>query len=1543
MSDATCIDVFPRASGPQCGWGTVKRAFRMGDGALVRDARPELRFDIRDPEASPKWPPGSDFWPFKTFADVVVTGKAFGPGGRPVQAREVSVRVGNAAKHVRVFGTRYIEWSPAGSPLVGPPEPFVEIDLVYTNAYGGVDARVPVPAPASIAEAMRLLGDHPGAYPRNQSGKGYLVVDAPVVGLELPNLEDPSNLLTSGNLIVRDPARWHLQPLPWFLGWHFPAMFPRAAYLGAEYWYPLASEAVLEEVSRGLMVPDWRDRVGRIEQGEPAPPIYFQEASLGMTFHDLREGTPIELVGMHPERERITFALPPFPRLEIEVEGDRQAVAAKILHVVITPHEEKVEITWAGIRESMPRAFFPGIHGHIPITLWVDGTPVPFETPEPIYEKIKRAEEQGLLPTRPARRRPGEPGYAEVMGELLPELPADRARDQVSIEDAPRLGAIDPAAGRVLLAETDWELPGPVPLAVRRSYSSSMSWRAGTLGLGWSHSLEQAVWEQDGWILYRMEDGREIGVPLPGGAKELGLGTSVHHPNAGATIHRRASDAYAVRLADGRRFGFTRIDEALTVGARRARLTEIFGADGSVRPVRYDALGRLDRVSLPGGRALRFEHDERGRLVRVFAPVSDGSTEQALAVAFTLDAEGQLREALDGAGNRTKYAYEGRLLVERVSPAGERRRFRYTGLGASARAAREELGEHAREVSFSPERRVAGLSTATGHSRSIAVDERGEVVRVLDFTADETTRTIDEASGLPSAMTTPDGETTYLYDAHYHLADVSAPDAGSVALEHDAEGRLTSLRDADGHLETAHWDSLGRLVARTDRAGAGVIYEHDGDGPLAALVTPAELRVELARDPASHAVVAVRSPLGDRRATRDALGRVIEVADELGRERRFRYDPCGRVKEVVLPEDVRVTCARDAAGRIVEWSDGAGAIRIERDATGRVLHLDEGAGEGPRLHRDAEGRVTMVESEAFDYWELHRDAAGRVREESGFSGEAPYVLRDPAGRVRRAVSGAGRAEVKRDRAGRPIELAHADDTLQRFAWTPGVRLARAQDADRVVTFAHDGAGRILVERGAHELSSRYDASGRRVALDSSLGLALRVDRDALGRALRIVATQGTLHLQLELARDGAGRERERALPGGLEVRFGRDELGRVVRRAVAFGERELTVLDFAWAGLDRLVTVEDSQRGRRGHRHDARGRLVRVGGLDRALDPLGRVYRTAEKDDHVYEAGRLIEAYGCRYAYDAAGRRTAKTTALDEETRYAWDGAGRLAAVHLPGGDRVTYDYDGLGRLVRRRREARVTIPGVREPVWEATRETELVWDGLALLHELEGAKVTTWIREEGRLVGKLASDGAFAVLTDPIGLVTELTDATGNLAWRGTIDLFGAAAIDAASTACPWRFPGHFEDPDTGLAHAWLRVYDPETGAYLSPSPLGIVGGSHLYEYLPDPLSHASPLGLGRGYAALRGAVRSERLEAELVERFVEALDRGEGDAGPRERFDPRAARLAMEDPEAALFGPWDALRPERRVPPPSARLTRLPKHLGLSADEDLEGAFAP
>ena len=192
-----------------------------------------------------------------------------------------------------------------------------------------------------------------------------------------------------------------------------------------------------------------------------------------------------------------------------------------------------------------------------------------------------------------------------------------------------------------------------------------------------------------------------------------------------------------------------------------------------------------------------------------------------------------------------------------------------------------------------------------------------------------------------------------------------------------------------------------------------------------------------------------------------------------------------------------------------------------------------------------------------------------------------------------------------------------------------------------------------------------------------------------------------------------------------------------------------------------------------------------------------------------YGRGGVIKrADGTHYKVDDDGFLTQKTLSDGATWKYTWDGHGRLREVERPDKKKVTFTYDAFGRRTTK------TFEG---------NTTEYVWDGDDLVHErvreADGAvasPVTTWVFEPGMFtpLAKLEGRKRFGIVTDNLGTPSMLTTEAGQIAWRAQLDVYGVVreeegvAREDDRTANPWRFPGQYEDAETGLYYNRFRHY---------------------------------------------------------------------------------------------------------------------------------------
>jgi RHS repeat-associated protein len=113
-------------------------------------------------------------------------------------------------------------------------------------------------------------------------------------------------------------------------------------------------------------------------------------------------------------------------------------------------------------------------------------------------------------------------------------------------------------------------------------------------------------------------------------------------------------------------------------------------------------------------------------------------------------------------------------------------------------------------------------------------------------------------------------------------------------------------------------------------------------------------------------------------------------------------------------------------------------------------------------------------------------------------------------------------------------------------------------------------------------------------------------------------------------------------------------------------------------------------------------------------------------------------------------------------------------------------------------------------------------------------------------VVGATPQDAVYYYLNDHLGTPLKVLDESGIVAWQADYESFGCANNITQSFINNFRFPGQYDDHETGMLYNYHRYYDPAIGRYLTPDPIGLEGGINLYAYVNnDPVNFIDPLGL--------------------------------------------------------------------------------------------------
>ncbi len=1079
---------------------------------------------------------------------------------------------------------------------------------------------------------------------------------------------------------------------------------------------------------------------------------------------------------------------------------------------------------------------------------------------------------------------------------------------------------VDVATGKAFTEATDFRISGPIPLSWERDWYSSDSYM-GPLGYGWHHKYDYALCEFGEGLAVRKGDGRAVAFPI------LRDGQRHFDRRERLTLFRDVQ-GYAVREASGlvRRFGSQNRQGIQP-------MVSIEKPGGARLSLDHDGDGRLISIVDACGRKFNFKNDVDGRILAIDGPDPDNPGARATLVSYGYDRFGNLLEVRDALGHATRYRYVDRLMVQETDRTGLSFYFEYDGAQTGARCVHTwgDRGIYDHRLFYDDQAGTTEVVNSLGHSNTYSRNEAGVIIKVEDARGNTSSSEYDENHQVVAETDALGRVTSFEYDVRGNPTRIVGANGAGVELAYNDSDCLVRAADPSGGWWVWHYDGHGRLIERVACDGGRTHFHYEGAYLDSVTMAGGQL-TRFGYDDRGMLNAVQTADGATSQWVFDPLGRGVAVTDPRGNLQHRRFDKLGQLLRVQDPDGNVRELSYDGEGNVVRTKDAQHDVKLTYAGMGRLSTRTE-ANTTVRFEYNTEEQLVSITNEHGRVYGFELDELGDVVTESGFDHIRRRYLRDEAGQVLEVLRPDERvSSYGYDDMGRIVSVSHSDGSAEAFNYDLAGQLLVASNRDGEVRLERDAMGRVVREwQDEHWVQSNYDSSGRRVRIRSSYGADQKFERNAMGDVVEVqyLDHQSTNEVVEEPARamweahferDLMGQEIERRLPGGVRSRWARDGLGRPQQHQLWDGTVVQRDVRYKWGIHERLEKIVDGGRGMEcSFGHDEVGNLAWAqysdGKIDlRMPDAVGNLFKREDRGDRKYgPAGQLLEtatdAGVVRYRYDAEGNLVEKKEPGAKVWRYEWTWAGQLKGVERPDKKTIEFKYDALGRRVAK--------------VFDNTT-TRFMWDGNNPLHEwnegdagsaptpqqrsgqdervekidaiLAGRPMrgpsrlavpefeavaeglTTWLfdAESFAPCAKVVGGVGYSIVTDDLGVPVAMLDGAGTKVWSAEIDVFGRLRMleviegfDAGS--CPFRWPGQYEDVETGLYYNRFRYYDPEAGQYVSQDPLRLVLGislsryatsgdfaaialdvmrgsdAALYRYVFDPTVWSDPLGLVR------------------------------------------------------------------------------------------------
>lgn len=873
----------------------------------------------------------------------------------------------------------------------------------------------------------------------------------------------------------------------------------------------------------------------------------------------------------------------------------------------------------------------------------------------------------------------------------------------------------------------------------------------------------------------------------------------------------------------------------------------------------YDSSGNQTQITSPLGLKTTLGYDSSGRRTTRRDPRGNVPAPPAgFLTQWTYDAADHVSTLTDARGNVTTYDFTDNELPWKVT--------RTENDGTSRVTTTEYDNANRLWKTTDPRNGVeTRLYWPDGQLKSVQSPEGNKTTYDYDFAGQPTT--LVEPNGNVTGATASDYTWTYGYDNAGNRTSEAHPDGGTRQISYDALNRPTQWTDALSHTASVSYDANNNVITRTDGLNHSTISTYDkldrrktetdernktttyayfATGELQSVTTPLgnkttyalddDGRITSMVDPRGNVVGAdpnqytwnyqydaagnrtrITDPLGNAiQYVYNALNDVTQTTDQRNNSTSLTYDAMNRLWKVIPPTagasgNLETSYTYDAAGNLASRTDPNGhASDWSYDLDGRITSRTTPIGTW-NLSYDADGNVKTKETPMGRSTQTSADGTitygyDRMSRLTGvdYSDNTPDVTRtyDLAGRLQTMVDGSGTVTYSYDNADRPTDITRIggdigiDGTFHYDYNNAGDITGRTYPDTTATTQAFDDDGRITsITSGSAATSFDYDAAGNitTVTLPSGNGhVATRV----FDRASRLTTVDnekaGTILSKFIWTLDAAGNPTKVQTTRGSSDTYDAYEYDARNRLSascygVAQGASNCT-------GATNAISYSYDKVSNR-TQEVRTGNVGNTGTIDysyNAADQLTSTSNGGQITNYAYDANGNQASIGSRtFSYDLADRLTS-TAASGVTSTYSYDGEDRRLSSTTSGGADLRYTWDSLAES------------GLPE---------------LALERTPSGSLIRRYITGPLSALSMTDSSGTFYYHGDPLGTVTDLTDAAGSAQWRYDYEAYGAQRsatnVSGSAPANRLRFNGQYLDSEDSEYYLRAREYDPASGRF--------------------------------------------------------------------------------------------------------------------------------